>query len=196
MSTYYNYYLGYLKEGKIYPMGPFDYAGKLCSASSKSRSFADANLYDLFSPIPENMLSDELLKHLKNSQFSPLQYLPYEDLPIENPFKQGYFLISDVQAFERTQDSWDLFYDHLSPTVYAALMTNQQKGLIPTNRDEDDEDDEDDKPKQASDYMYYAYYDENCMGDELLKIRTVASMLNPYYFNIKAKDMVVILSAG
>ena len=47
MSYYYNYYLGYVKDGRVFSLGPFDYSGKLKALLSRSRSFA-SDLHDRF----------------------------------------------------------------------------------------------------------------------------------------------------
>ena len=38
MSYYYNYYIGYKKDNKIYPLGPYDCNGNLKPVISKSSS--------------------------------------------------------------------------------------------------------------------------------------------------------------
>lgn len=61
MSYYYNYYLGYKKDGKFYPMAPYDRKGKLESILWKSRSFA-SDLHEDFRIIKNEDISDELYK--------------------------------------------------------------------------------------------------------------------------------------
>ncbi len=45
MSWYVSYYIGYrTKDGKIYPLGPFDSFGKLKSILNRFRSFTKVTL--------------------------------------------------------------------------------------------------------------------------------------------------------
>lgn len=65
MSYYYNYYLGYKKDGILYPMGPFSRKGKLECLLWKSRSYA-SDLHEDFLLADEKEVSDELYETLLN----------------------------------------------------------------------------------------------------------------------------------
>lgn len=81
MSYYYNYYLGYKKDGVLYPMGPFDRKGKLACVLWKSRSFA-SDLHEDFRiaddkqtsiELRESLLSDDTLESCRKAN------IPYTD---------------------------------------------------------------------------------------------------------------------
>ena len=131
MSYYYNYYVGYKKDGKIYPLGPYNCRGQLRSVMTNSRSFA-SNLYNEFYSVPDNMISDELRQKFENEDWNgnkttKVKYLPVNELPRGSYIKSGYFLISDVQEYEKTGDTSELFYDTVSPTIYAAKLDYELK---------------------------------------------------------------------
>ena len=183
MSYYYNYTIGYMHEDKIYPLGPYNSFGKLKDVISKSRSFA-SDLHYSFWHIPEEMISDELRKEFeyedwKGEKQIEVKYLPVTELPEGSFIKTGYFLIEDVEQYEQEHgDSYDLFYDHLSPTVYAAKAQNEARFGSPEKQV--DEEGGDITPHSASEYMYYAYPDFNSKEYEAFQLRAAAEMLKEY----------------
>ncbi len=67
MSWYVSYYIGYrTKDGKIYPLVPFDSFGKLKSILTRSRSFA-SDLWDDFRSVSLKDTTDELRKYEKRA---------------------------------------------------------------------------------------------------------------------------------
>ena len=140
MSYYYNYYLGYVKDGRVFPLGPFDYSGKFKALLSRSRSFA-SDLHDRFFRIKDEMISDELrhefeYKDYKGEiQMQNIHTLMLDELPQGSYIKSGYFLIEDVERYMHTGDP-DSFYDRKEPAVFAAILQNEAVlGAPPTKYD-------------------------------------------------------------
>ena len=165
MSYYYSYYLGYEKDGKIYPFAPYDCFGHFKPVIECSRSFA-SELHNRFSVIPKEQYSDELTKQFEyktwngETEVEEVKICKLDDLPTGSYIKRGYFLIEDVKKYERDNNPEDLFYDYLTPTVYAAMAANEVQFGKPQPRKNDF--DEEYTPHTASDYMYYAYIDYHC----------------------------------
>ena len=116
MSYYYNYYIGYKKDGKIYPWGPYTHDGKLQPALEKSRSFA-SDLHNYFPYLNKSEASDELIKEFdwafKNSDsdyIHNIKYITLDNLPTGSAIRRGYFLISDVEAYEAMLADGDVDY--------------------------------------------------------------------------------------
>ena len=194
MSYYYNYYIGYKKDGKIYPLGPYDCFGHLHSVLSRSSSFS-SNLHYEFSPVQENEVSEELRKEFEETRLNGdkivnVKWCPLDDLPSDSYIKKGYFLIKDVQEYERTNNSEDLFYDYLSPTVYAAMSTNERIYGKPTPQE-----DEECTHNSAADYMYYAYPDYRSKEYEAFVLRLEAEDYE-YVFNNNDASIVILLWEG
>lgn len=171
MSYYYNYYIGYKKDNKIYPFAPYDVNGKLYSFISDSRSFA-SDLYEDFYRVEEEQISDELrkffsYKNYKNEEVVEVKYLPVKDLPKGSFIKTGYFLIDEVARYERTEET-DEFSTPLTPQIYAAKLLNEVMLGKKKNEDKDEEE------HNASEYMYYAYPDYNSKEYDAFLLRSVA----------------------
>ena len=187
MSYYYNYYIGYKKDNKIYPFAPYDANGKFYSIISKSRSFA-SNLYEDFYHVKEEQISDELrkifsYKNYNNEEVVEVKYLPVKDLPKGSFIKTGYFLIDEVERYERTEEI-DVFSTPLTPQIYAAKFQNEVMfGKKKSN-------DEECVEYNASDYMYYAYPDYNSKEYEAFILRSDAENFD---FGIPEGAELVIL---
>ena len=197
MSYYYSYYLGYKKDNKIYPLGPYNCQGKIRPIISRSRSFA-SDLHEEFYTIREDAVSDELRKDFeyedwKGNKVVDAKYLPLDELPSGDYIKKGYCLISDVRVYEENPDDFDGFFDTLSPTVYAAMLDNELKFGKPTPQ-KDDEGCEY-TPHSVSDYMYYAYPDFHCKEYEADFIRTFANYFRNYDIEFDA-ELVVLETEG
>ena len=179
MSYYYEYYIGYEKDGLIYPLGPYDAFGKLRPAVCKSRSFA-SNLHDRFMYVSEKKASDELKKEFTYESWNgepvfQCKYLPIADLPKGSFVKEGYFLIEDVAAYRKDSYDFDGFYDRVDPTVYVAMVENELKFGKPAPKK--DCEGYEYTPYSASDYMFYAYPDYHCEEYEAWVIRCEANAL-------------------
>ncbi len=199
MSYYYNYYIGYKKDGKIYPWGPYTADGKKASVFTKSRSFA-SDLYESFYPIKEEEISDELRKEFEytdwnNEKKFDVKYLPVSELPKDDYIERGYFLIGEVEAYELSLsgkvDSWfDGFSRKLSPQIYIAKLEHQLK--FGENKSQKDEFGEEHTEPNASDYMWYAYPNYNSAAYESFLLREAVDSLEDY----KIKDYVILETEG
>lgn len=211
MSTYYDYYIGYItKDKKIYPIGPYGADGKDYPVLSRSRSFA-SDLHDSFNYIDEKSITDELKKFvgiadaeefIKHNGF----WLPIDSLPRGSYLKQGYYLIEDVKQYEKNPDDvefMDIFIDKLSPTVYAEklktdlLINSKEKQALSDNNVSDTLEDTDDNTGEpcdhpATDYMYYIWPDYSSEEYEATIIRNGAHMFE-YYDIPEGATMIAIL---
>lgn len=187
MSYYYNYYLGYKKNNKIYPLGPYDLNGNFIQVVSKSKTYA-SNLYQMFDNLFEDEISDELRKKLKYENYeriTSIKYLNVKDLPTESYIKKGYFLIKDVEEYNKNAEvyneytDFEGFYNIVSPEIYAIKL--QHEILFGKNQPiKDDEGYEYIEPN-ASDYMYYMYPDYNSKEYESFLLKRY---LEPYMESI------------
>lgn len=191
MSYYFNYYAGYFdkKTNKIYPLGP--YSSKhvhIRPILSVSSSFA-SDLHEDFALITDpEQISIELREEFEwggidGEKVFQVKSLPFSKLPKGSFISKGYFLMEDVERYEQSGDeenSWDLFYDKLSPIVYAAKV--QSEMMFGQKAPTLDAEGEPLTEHSASDYMYYAYPDYDCKEYEAFVIRLGMSMLDPLYF--------------
>lgn len=60
MSIVYRYYIGYVEDGKAYPLGPYDDFGTFCPVVRRSGSSA-SRLHEKFRTLPEDMAGAQLL---------------------------------------------------------------------------------------------------------------------------------------
>ena len=203
MSWYYTYYIGGLtKDGKIIPLGMYDREGKIHPAIEKSRSFA-SDLHEQFSPITKDMISEEFEKEFSYEDYTGkkvldltyLSYLPLKDLGSTDYIRKGYFLIEDVRQYEEDGETWDLFYDWLTPQVYAVKLENELKFGPPQK--EYDVEGEDCTPHSVRDYMYYAYPNYDSREYEASRIIDAAYMIcDEYDAKERGLTLVAILSQG
>lgn len=174
MSYYYNYYIGYELNNKIYPLGPFDYKGTIQPAVSKSRSFAsDLHLY--FSDVSDEQISEELRKSFEYEDWNGEKKVSVKYLSLDkfgsysqNYIKTGYYLIEDVKAYLADDYSYETFEDYLSPEVYSAKLRNE----VMLGKKEGEH--------SVSDYMFFAYPDLNCKEYEVFMINEMIEILNDY----------------
>ena len=203
MSWYYSYYIGGLtKDGKIIPLGMYDREGKIHPAVEKSRSFA-SDLHEEFCAITQEMVSEEFEKEFSYEDYTDskkldltyLSYLPLKELGSADYIRKGYFLIEDVKQYEADEDTWDLFYDHLTPQVYAAKLENELKFGPPQKQY--DAEGEEYTPHSVRDYMYYAFPDYQSKEYEVYRIKEAADMIcHEYDAKQKGLTLVAILSQG
>lgn len=199
MSYYYSYYLGYKdSKGKIIPLGPYDNEGKLKTVIERSRSFA-SDLHEDFREVQRKEVSEQFRKEFEYTDWdgkktlAMVGVLPVKELPSGSYIKKGYFLISDVQAYEKDHDTWDLFYDCLTPEVYAQMVQNELTFGPP--KKEVDCEGEDITPHSARDYMYYAYPDYSSREYEASFIRDVAYLYLDYS-KVNEDNLYVIKTEG
>ena len=172
-------------EGKIYPLGPCSADGEIHPIIKRSRSFA-SDLHEDFLPVHNSQISDELRKHFEYENYEgekvvDVKYLPVDELPRGSYIEKGYFLIDDVRRYESNESSlWDVFYDKLSPVVYAAMLDKELRfGQNKPKLDVECEEYDATEPN-ASDYMYYAYPNYMSREYEASVIRDVVDMLEDY----------------
>lgn len=183
MSYYYNYYIGYIKDGKIYPWGPYNARGKLEPMISRSRSFA-SDLHREFYAVSDKEVSEELRKEFEYEDWNKtkrveVKYLSEKDLPTGSYIRKGYFLIKDVQAYENDEDgNFEGFYDVISPEVYAAKL--QHEMMFGKNQPKKDAEGYEYTEPNASDYMYYAYPDYETKEYESFSLRQLIGALRDY----------------
>lgn len=200
MGYYYNYYIGKIRDGKIYPLGPFDENGKIYPVLWRSRSFA-SDLHDDFYPMKRDMVSEELSKSHIYGEFDCdddevdvfgqyNKYLPYAELAGGSYIKSGYYLISDIEAYEATGE--DDFEPPLTPTAYAMKLENELKFGSPKNTEDDDY-----YEHSVKEYAYFSYPDYHCKEYEAAVIRV---FINAYVEGCYSEDrdagLVVIETEG
>ena len=201
MSVYYDYYLAYLKKGKLFPLGPFDRKQKLKAVISKSQSFVSP-LYEKFDSCPTSKLSPELKEFFTFDDWNgkptvgDLRYLKVSDLPKGSIIRRGYFLIDDIEQYEKENINYvdELFYEWLTPTAYAAKATNEARFGKPEVKY-----DCEGNPfpnYSAGDYAYYAYIDPQTEEYESYQIKDMVALLTEYDDEIKSDDIYVIVSIG
>ena len=205
MSYYYTYYIGYLDdEKKIHPLGPYDNTGKLHRIISRSRSFA-SDLHEDFIHISKDMVSDDFMDEFSYSDYDEngnevkkidlnyYKYLPINELGSGDYIKTGYYLIEDANRYRK--EGYDffggMFYDHIVPEVYLAMVENELKFGKPGIKT--DEFGRKYTPHSAADYMYFVYPDYYCREYEVSVIKNMAEVLDQYD---QIKSLVVILSEG
>ena len=196
MSYYYNYYLCYKDSasGKLLPLGPFNKKGHLLPVYEVSRSFASDLCYD-FSCIDKELFSQELKDALcidEYEGFGKISSIPLTNLRKGSFIKSGFFLIDDVIRYQQGSNVSDLFYDYISPEVYAAKINNELIFGKPDPK-KDIEGDEVEVPS-GSDYMYFAYPDYQSAEYEASRIRDAYDIV--WDFKIEDKDCVILLLEG
>lgn len=163
MSWYYSYYIGYKKNGKFYPLAPYDCNHNFYPILEKSRSFS-SDLHNFFYKVEKDEISEELKEIFGNDCFSEclISFLPLKEARATcGPWiKTGYCLYDDVQDYLRDHFSIDdLKYNMLSPEQFAVKM---QKELC-SGQSEDEE-------HSYKDYIYFSFPDFECKEYEIFMI--------------------------
>lgn len=197
MAIVYCYFIGYIKDDKIYPLGMYNNNGKMVPVIEDSHSFA-SDLYELFDYVGDNQFSEELEKEFSYSVYGTdrnrehLRYLKVKDLPTESYIKTGYFLISDIERFENDtyDDISDIFYEHLSPVAYHAKFNSELVFGKPEPKV--DCEGEEFPVYSAGEYAYYAYPDRRSREYDAELLRTVASQFKSYRDEDKGRELVIL----
>lgn len=195
MSTCYNYFLGYTKDEKIYPLGPYDSKGKLRSINSSV--FGRIQDKCCFTEVKETEASEELHKEFdyesyvnrnKTKMVLPsIKKAKLIDLPSGDFIKRGYFLMSDVTSYESSDGRNVYFHEFKSPSVFSEMLKNELQ-----NRSKSyDYDGEPVYQRITSDYMYFAYPDYSSEQYESFVIKTIAETLRKNE-DVPASDVVVL----
>ena len=188
MSWYVWYKLGYedKETGKIHPLGPFDNKGNFKEIFYRSRSFA-SDLWEEFRDIPEEKVSDELRaayeKDIENDEIKfedrHVRYMYLSDLPKGDYIKSGYYLIDDIKQYEESHDTFDIFYDHLTPQEYILRTENELKFGPP--KPQKDCDGYEYTPHSMADYAFYMYPEYYSKEYEAFLIRQVADIYDEFH---------------
>lgn len=206
MSWYYTYYLGVksAKDGKVYPLGPFDYKARLMPVLCNSRSFEPEGLNDDFARLNKEDMSQELKDALHQSdeddgEFTvPPEYLPLDELPTGSPVKNGWYLMEDVKYYKDGGSTFDdIFYDHLDDEQYLAKMENELKFGIPKPKYDEEGNEFDFHP--CSDYMKFAYMDDSSKEYAAYMLRQAAGCFSIWKINKDFGEdakIVVVLTQG
>lgn len=199
MSYYYNYYLGYEKENKFYPLGPYDHQHIYHPVISKSASFA-SDLYEDFHDIPFEKTSKELFKELAKEDWNGkkdvwAKYMYLSDLPKGDGLIKGYVPVSDIQQYLKDEDPGCVKYSLLTPEQYAIKASLEIKNGPPSIQK--DEEGEEFENIPAKDYVYFAFFDEDSEEYESKQLREAAMMFD-YTKDVDydLKNVVVFLTEG
>ena len=198
MSWYYNYTIGYIKDNKIYPFGPYNANGKLKDVFSRSRSFA-SDLYEDFYKISEEQISDELRKEFEYEDWNEekkvdVWYLPMSEMPDGDYVKTGYFLIDDIISYLKSKDTEDIFYEHMSSEEYAIRSTQEAKYGKPASQYDCEGSLIDNH--SCADYAWFAYPDYISKEYESFLIREVAELLAEYNELPEGAKIVILMTQG
>ena len=187
MSYYYNFYPAIKRaDGKVDV-----YCDKKIVLDWYSRSFFNAEMLYDFPYLKEENMTDALKKQFTFKNWENKEEI--SDLRImsktgiyglkSNFVKTGYYLIEDVKRYQQDPDSlWNLevFYDHISPEVYAALLTSRPHGIMKKDCEGTEYLDH-----GADDYMFFAYPDYTSDEYKAFKWRILYEMLED---NAKLED--------
>lgn len=189
------YYLGYRKEDKIYPLGPFNEKGKL--KPILLRSYDTLHSFDCEkAEVTDSEFSEELYKEFecdgdkrKNKRYHvPLKKIMLKDLPEGSFISRGFFPVNEVNDYEKSDGTKRCFYDLKTPSVYAELLKNEiQLGKKTHEYDEYEQV----NYHYATDYMYYAYPDYSSKYYEAFLIKMFANVLR-FNEDILEKDIVIL----
>lgn len=195
MSICYSYYLGYMKDDKIYPLGPYDSKGKLRSINSSV--FGKIQEKCCFTDVKDSEASEELHKEFDYESYvnrnktkmvlTSLKKAKLNVLPSGDFIKRGYFLMSDVTSYE-SSDGRDIYFrEFKSPSVFSEMLKNE----LQTKNRSYEYDGEMGYRSIASDYMYFAYPDYSSEQYETFVIKTIAESLRKNE-GVSVSDVVVL----
>lgn len=224
MSTTYNYYIALRdKETKKFEVFPgttyksetYSYSNpkedkkytiRLRSIYWRSGSFMPESFSSEFITVNEDDCSDELkeaftFKNWDNTnEFSEvLGYITLDDLnKMDDDFvKTGYFLAEDVSKYEKNKEiifDDEIFYDRLSPVVYANMCTKQIK-----THTEKDCDGYEYTVHGFEDYMFYAYPDYDSKEYLIHELKIIMNSYQEsieYISEFKNKELVLLQDWG
>ena len=195
MSTCYNYFLGYMKDDMIFPLGPYDSKGKLRSINSSV--FGKIQDKCIFTDVKDSEASEELHKEFDYESnvnrnktkmvLTSLKKAKLNDLPSGDFIKRGYFLMSGVTNYESSDGRDFFFHDYKSPSVFSEMIKNENQNKTKSY----DYDGEPVYRNITSDYMYFAYPDYSSEQYESFVIKTFAESLRKNE-GIPASEIVVL----
>lgn len=199
MSWWYHYYIGREdpKTGMIYPAGPYGEEGNWLPVFSVSASFS-SDLHRRFYPIDKEFASEELIEKFSFEFMfddKPTFYakmLRLHELPEGSYIKSGYFLIKDVENYRKDGDPTELFYERLSPELYAVKMKNEL--VFGKSAPVKDIEGNELPTYSCADYMYYAFPDYHSEEYEAQRIRIGQDIA--WTSRVADENYVVILQEG
>ena len=198
LSWYVNFYVAYqTSDGMIYPYGPFDYSGDYKCIHWTSRSFT-TDLKDSFDTVKKEQVSKELIDAIYNSEIDDDYELsmywgicPLENLPSGDFIKSNYYLIDDIEKYQKDKHAEDLFYDSLDPITYNLKSQNELKFGKPTETT--DEWGDKYTPYSCADYAFFTYADYDCKEYEAHKIRIIVYSMYDSYKESIPKDAKIVI---
>ena len=200
MSYYYTYYIGMEKDGKIYPIGLYDHKGKIHYALTVSQNFA-SDLYKMFTPVTEEMFSDELTKEFCcYNGLQELQYLPIDSLPDDTFIKHGYCLREDILSYINTDEDdyrWDLLedlkYNMISEEVFAFKAVDEMQNGVP--KPTVDCEGEIIPVHSCKDYAFFCAPDYHSKEYEAFLLKVIADL---YWYTAykEAANIVILMMQG
>ena len=185
MSWYYSYYIGYKKNGKIYPLAPYDCNHNFYPIFEKSRNFS-SDLHDYFYKVKKDEISEELKEIFGDDCFSErlISFLPLNEAKAMSGqwIKTGYCLYDDVQDYFQGYFSInDLKYNMLSPEQFVIKM---QKELCSGQSEKEEH--------SYKDYIYFSFPDFECKEYEIFMI---LNQIDNIYFE-NSDNIVILLFEG
>ena len=203
MSYYYNYYLGYKKDGKIYPLGPYNCFNEINPIVSRSRSFA-SDLYEYFYSVKDEMITKELdiafgWDDYNGTRHCEVRYLPISELPTGSYLVKGYFPIREVNEYEELPENEKVEFEWSRPiNPYAFIGKLQNKSINNENiySDEDEDEDEDTWNFNPSDYMFYMYPNYYCKEYEVSAIMKMVRTFDYSKYLSDDSEIVVLETEG
>lgn len=190
MSTYYDYFLAYKKDGQFYEH-KFVNNQELLYLDSRSNSFNN-DLDDLFNEVSKEEISDELFNSFKNKlypeyqekftredlQLKQIKLVDLEKLNKNSGIRRGFIKKETIEVCEKIEsgiydgemDYDNLDYELISPLTYLNLDEKEQKK-----------------------YGYYAYYNP-CCRDALVSniIRTAYNLLEANTINYNEDELYIM----
>lgn len=172
----------------------------------KSGSFVDRDFTGEFWKVNEADCDEEMVKaftfkdwHDEDSFTDDLGYLTYEDLSNMNSeyIRRGYYLVEDVSRYEADDSALfneDIFYDHVSPTVYTNMCLKQIK-----KHTEKDCEGYEYTVNGFEEYMYYAYPDYESKEYMIHELQTIMNSYQEgidYLDEFKDKELILLQSIG
>lgn len=176
MSLCYEYYLGLLdiRTNKIDTLGVYDCDGLIHPVLNLYSS--NTTLYMKFSKICCNMFTDRAKSDLGLTNETNVSFAYLDSLKESNYIKSGYFLIDDIDEYEKSDgDPFGLFEDYLTPVSYIAKKEN---GC------------------DVSMYSYYAYPDYYCDAydiDYILRVYDTISEFKKFDKSIIQPVVILIM---
>ena len=213
MSEYFDYYIGYKQNDKIYPLGPYNAKGELLPAYEHSSSFG-YGLPELIDNVllrenaSDSLIEEEIIGNYgnlrdENDTHENGLYWTYADDLFEmcnhgDYIKSGYFLLDDIRIYKQngnsTQDV-DIFYDKLDSDEYAMRLQNELIFGPPLHKK--DECNNDITDHSIRDYGYFAYADYYSKEYIFSKINAIIEVLIGDFYTIpEDAKLVVIMTRG